>query len=164
LSLVKVQEKAVVVVKSLAIATLAVAVLMFAGCATTHSRTATAADGLERSADRFAAGICNGPKSACSTDQYLPAARTFADEAHRFRETLDSAGEREVVSEFEQLWTSYHKLRDEVYSLDDAQLRAELKPITSSFVDVQIHVKTGYSQADPALWVSGGYVLDPIYN
>jgi hypothetical protein len=143
-------------------ATLALAVVLLAGCATTHTRTATAADRLELSADAFAAGVCSEPKADCSRD--LPAARAFADQAHEFRQTLDSAGEREVVSSFEDLWRSYHKLRDQVDHLHDSQLQAGLKPITKAFVDVQRHVKTGYSDADPTLLMSGGYYFDPIYN
>jgi hypothetical protein len=94
----------------------------------------------------------------------VPAARTFADQAHKFRQTLDSAGEREVVSSFEDLWSSYHKLRAQVYHLRDSQLQVGLEPITKAFVDVQRHVKMGYSDPDPARYMSGGYYFDPIYN
>jgi hypothetical protein len=140
-------------------ATLALAVVLLAGCATTQTRTDSAADRLESSADAFAAGVCSEPKADCSSD-----ARAFADQAHEFRQTLDSAGERQVVSSFEDLWKSYHKLRDQVDHLHDSQLQAGLEPITKAFADVQRRVKMGYSDADPALLVSGGYFLDPIYN
>jgi hypothetical protein len=157
-------EELVVVVRSVVIATLALAVVLLAGCTTTHIRTARAAEGLERSADAFADRICYEPNDSCPTDQYLPAAREFAVQAYEFRQTLDSAGDQEVVSAFKRLWRRYHTLRDEVYRLGDRQLQADLKPITQGFGDVQRQVRTGYSYADTALYANGGYTFDPYYN
>lgn len=140
------------------------AVVLLAGCTTTQTRTVRAAERLEHSAEAFAAGTCYEPNPGCSANRYLPAARAFADQAKRFGETLQGAGDQEVVLGFERLWRSYHTLRDEVDRSRDRQARSGLKPVTRSFIDVQLHVKNGYSYADPTVYASGGYTLDPYYN
>lgn len=154
----------VAVVRSVVIATLWLAAVLLAGCATTHTRTARAAERLERSAEAFVAGTCYQPNAGCSTKRYLPAARAFADQAQGFGQTLHSAGDQEVVLAFERLWRSYHTLRDDVYRSHDRLARANLKSVTRAFIDVQRHVKNGYSYADPTLYASGGYTFDPYYN
>ena len=157
--------KGVGVVKSAVVVISGLAVVLLAACTTTtHTRTARAADRLEGSAGVFAARTCYEPNTACSATQYLPAARQFADQAREFRQTLDNAGDQAVVFAFQRLWRAYHTLRDDVYRLRNRQLRVDLKPITHAFVDVQRHVKTGYSYADPTLYASGGYMFDPYYN
>jgi len=151
-------------VKLLEIASLALAIAILAGCATTHTRTARAADRLERRADAFAARSCYEPRDACLASRYLSGARGFADEAREFRRTIDGAGDQQVVLAYERLWRKYHTLRDEVCGLRDRQVQGDLKPLKQAFVDVQRLVKNGYSYADPGLLASGGYVLDPYYN
>jgi hypothetical protein len=152
--------------RAIVIAVLGLVAIALAGCASTRTRTAKAADRLERSADAFAARTCDRSQAACSPEYLpaLPAAYAFADQARDFRRTLDSAGDERVVLAFERLWYSYHRLRNEVYRMRDPQLRADLKPTAKAFVDVQRHVKTGYSHADPLLYASGGLIFDPIYN
>lgn len=136
--------------------------MLIAGCETTHFRTARAADTLDHRAGAFAARTCLEPNT--SSQQHLRSACAFADQAYEFRQTLGNAGDQEIVLVFQRLWRSYHALRDEVDGLHDRQLRADLKPVTQAFVDVQRHVKNGYSYADPTLYASGGYALDPYYN
>ena len=154
---------AVIVVRSVVIA-IGLSVALLAGCTTTQTRTVNAAERLERSAEAFAAATCHEPSAGCSTNRYLPAARAFADQARRFEQTLQSAGDQEVVLAFERLWRSYHSLRDEVDRSRDRQARAELRPVTRTFIDVQRYVKNGYSYADPTVYASGGYTFDPYYN
>jgi hypothetical protein len=154
---------AVVAVRGVVIA-MGMAVALLAGCTTTQTRTVTAAESLERSAEAFAAGTCYEPSAGCSTNRYLPAARAFADQAKRFGQTLQRAGDQEVVLAFERLWRSYHTLRDEVDRSPDRQARSELKSVTRTFIDVQRQVKNAYSYADPTVYASGGYTLDPYYN
>jgi hypothetical protein len=143
---------------------LAATVVLAAGCTVTRTRTATAADELERSADALAARGCYEYVPECSATGYWQAARALADQAHEFRQTLDSAGDQDIVLAFKRLWHSYHTLRDEIYRLQDRQLRMDLIPTTHAFVDVQRHVETGYSHADPTIYASGGYTFDPYYN
>src|SRR3954447_6124435 len=69
----------------------ALAVLL-AGCATTHARASRAADGLEYSVEVFTARACYEPNPACF------AARGLAVQTNEFRQTLDTAGDAEVVS------------------------------------------------------------------
>ena len=140
------------------------AVVLFAGCETTHTRTARAADKLEQRIDTFAAGACYQSSAACSSRQQLAAARWFAGQVQEFRETCENGGDQEVVFAFQRLWRSYHALRDEVYRLRERQLKVDFKPVTQAFVDVQRDVKNGYSYADPTVYASGGYVFDPYYN
>jgi hypothetical protein len=141
------------------------AAVLLAGCEVTHIRTARAVDRLEHRVDAFAAaGACYQANRVCSSSQPFFAARGFADQVQEFRETLDNGGDQEVVFAFQRLWRSYHALRDEVYRLRDRQVLADFKPVTQAFVDVQLHVKNGYSYADPTLYGSGGYFLDPYYN
>jgi hypothetical protein len=139
------------------------AVVLVAGCETTHTRTARAADKLEQRIDAFAAGACDQSSAACFSQQ-LAAAHWFADQVQEFRETCENGGDQEVVFTFQRLWRSYHALRDEVYRLRDRQIQVDFKPVTQAFVDVQRDVKNGYSYAYPTLYASGGYVLDPYYN
>jgi hypothetical protein len=140
------------------------AVVLVAGCETTHTRTARAADKLEQRINTFAAGACDQSSAACSSRQQLVAARSFADQVQEFRETIENDGDQAVVFAFQRLWRSYHALRDEVYRLRDRQLQVDFKPVTQAFVHVQLDVKNGYSYADPTVYASGGYVLDPYYN
>jgi len=149
---------------SIVTATLGLAVILLAACTTTPTGSAAAADELERSAALFADRTCYEPNNACSTGQCLPAACGFAVRAREFRQVLDSAGPQEVLVAFKRLWRGYHALRGEVYLSGDQQLRINLKPITQAFVDVQRHVITAYSYADPALYANGGYIFDPYYN
>jgi hypothetical protein len=150
--------------RSVVIAIMCSTTVLLAGCVTTHTRTASAADELERSAESFAAHTCYDLNAACSRGQQIPGALAFAERAHEFRQTLDTAGDQDVVSAYKRLWRSYHTLRDDVYRLHDGQLQADLKPLTRAFVDVQRNVKTGYSYADPALYAAGAYTFNPYYN
>ena len=152
------------VVRTVLVALSWLAVVLAAGCETTHTRTVGAADELEQRIDAFAAGACDQSSAACSNRQQLDSARWFADEVREFRETCENGGDQEVVFAFQRLWRSYHALRDEVHRLRDRQLQVDFKPVTQAFVDVQRDVKNGYSYADPALYASGGYVFDPYYN
>ena len=152
------------VVRTVLVAISWLAVVLVAGCETTHTRTARAADKLEQRIDTFAAGACYQSSAACSSRQQLAAARWFADQVQEFRETCENGGDQEVVFAFQRLWRSYHALRGEVYRLRDRQLQVDFKPVTQAFVDVQLDVKNGYSYADPTVYASGGYVFDPYYN
>jgi hypothetical protein len=140
------------------------AVVLVAGCETTHTRTARAADKLEQRIEAFDAGACYQSSAACSSPQEFAAARWFAGQVREFRETCENGGDQEVVFAFQSLWRRYHALRDEVYRLRDRRLEVDFKPVTQAFVDVQRDVKNGYSYADPTLYSSGGYVFDPYYN
>jgi hypothetical protein len=153
-----------VVVRSILTATLGGAFALLAGCATTHIRTASGAERLERSAEAFVARACHDPNAGCATTRYLPAARAFADRAQGFGRTVHGAGDQDVVLAYKRLWRSYHTLRDEVDRSRDRQARADLKPVTRAFVDVELLVKNGYSYADPTVYASGGYTFDPYYN
>src|SRR6185437_959569 len=126
-----------------AVIAIGLAVVALAGCATTQTQTLRAAESLERNAKVFAAGTCDEPNAGCSANRYLPAARAFADQTQRFGDTLRGAGDPQVVLAFERLWRSYHTLRDEVARARDPRVRADLKPVTRTFIDVQRHVKNG---------------------
>ncbi len=154
-----------VLVRAFVIATLLLAVDLLVGCATNENRTAASADRLERVADAFAGRTCSEPNVACTGNSYLQLARGFSDEAHEFRRTLeDGAGARDVLLAYERLWRRYHRLRHEVSRFSGQALQADWTPVTAAFADVQQHVKAWYSDADPDLYIRGGYVFDPYYN
>jgi hypothetical protein len=152
------------VVRSIVIATLWLVLVPLASCATTHGRLIGAADRLERNADAFDSDTPYELDPTYSATGYFRATREFVEQVRDFRQTVDSAGDQEVIFAFEHLWRSYHALRDEVDRLHSRQTRADLKRVTEAFVDVQRIVKNGYSYADSALYPSGGYQFDPYYN
>lgn len=147
----------------LAIATLWLVLVPLGSCATTQDRMIRAADRLARTAEAFDSNTRELDPTHSGTG-YFGGAREFVEQAHDFRQTVDTAGDQEVILAFEQLWRSYHALRDEVDRLRSRQARAGLNSVTEAFVDVQRIVKNGYSYADSALYASGGYQFDPYYN
>jgi isopenicillin N synthase-like dioxygenase len=140
-------------VRSSVIVTSALVLVTLASCATTHSNMMTSADTLEHSADAFA-----GDKRG-----YFRHAREFAEQAHDFRETIDRAGDREVILAYEQLWRNYQALRHEVERSDSEQVQADWKSVTRAFRDV-VRDMTGYADADSALYARGGFQHDPYYD
>jgi hypothetical protein len=145
------------------VAILGLLIVLLTGCTAMRIRTTAAAENLEHSADVFAQRACYDVKAECSTSQYLPA-RVLAQQTREFRQIVSDSGDRDVVAAFQGLWRAYHSLRDEVYRSDNHPLRADFEPVTHAFTDVQRDVKNGYSYADPTLYNSGGYKLDPYYN
>jgi hypothetical protein len=152
-SQMKVQEEAMIIVRSTVIATSAWVLVALAGCATTHSNMRTSAGRLERSADTFAR----------ETRAYFRDAPEFAGQAHDFRETVDRAGDRDVILAYEQLWRSYYALRHEVERSDSRQAQVDLKPVTQAFRDVVRDIP-GYADADPAIYARGGFQHDQYYD
>ena len=108
---------------------------------------------LERSADAFASDARG----------YFHDAPEFVDQAHDFRETLDRAGDRDVILAYEQLWRTYQALRQEVERSGSPQAEVDLKPVTRAFRDVVRDI-SGYADADSALYARGGYQHDPYYD
>jgi hypothetical protein len=151
-------------VRSFAIAALCLGFVPLASCATTQGRMIRAADRLERNAEAFDSATRYEADPTQSAPGDFRGAREFVEQAHDFRQTVDTAGDQEVVFAFEHLWRSYHALRDQIDRLHSRQARAHLKSVTEAFVDVQRIVKNGYSYADGALYSSGGYQFDPYYN
>lgn len=132
------------------IVTSALVLVALAGCAT-NSNMAASAGRLERSADAFAR----------DTRGYFQDAPEFAGEAHDFRETVERAGDREIILAYEQLWRSYQVLRNEVGHSDHRQ--ADLNPVRQAFRDVVRDI-TWYADADTALYARGGFQHDPYYD
>jgi len=149
---VEVQD-VMIVVRSGVIAMSALILVALASCATTRSQMLTSSDRLERSAAAF----------AIETRDYFPDASEFADQVRAFRETVDRAGDREVLSEFEQLWNNYYALRDEVEHSDSQQAKVGFKPVTQAFREVVSDIK-GYADSDPALYARGGFQHDQYYD
>jgi hypothetical protein len=112
---------------------LAAALAISAGCATTHGNLASSADRLERNSDALARDADFGSSG------YESDARRLAEETHDFRRTLADrrAGDRDVQAAFEDVSRSYHALRDEVDRSDSTRARADLKPVTEAYLDVE---------------------------
>lgn len=142
----------------------AVALAAIQGCASTQSRTAAAADRLGQEAEAFAAATCNDRMPSCSTNRTARSAQELSEQVHEFRRALDRGSDQDVVFAFKHLWSSYHTLLHQTDTPGNVQMRTELGRLKLAFTDVQRHVKTGYSHADPDLYASGGYLLDPYYN
>lgn len=143
-----------IVVKSSVSVALALALVTLAACVATNSdNMKKSAARLERGADAFAR----------NTRGQFRDAPEFADHARDFRETLDHAGDREVVLAYEQLWRSYQSLRHEVKRSDSQQAQSDLQPVTEAFRDVVRRI-SGYADADNALYARGGYQHDPYYD
>lgn len=113
--------------------TLAAAIV---GCATTHGNLSSSAERLERSSYALARDT-RGPDFGGSG--YESDARRLADESHDFRRVLldRRADERDVESAFNDVSRSYHALRDEVDRSDSQRARANLKPVTEAYLDVE---------------------------
>jgi hypothetical protein len=142
------------VVRSNVIVTSALILVVLASCATTHSKNMMISAGrLERIADAFSSDARG----------YFRDAPEFADQAHDFRETVDRAGDRDVILAYERLWRTYHSLRQEVERSDSRQAEVDLKPVTRAFRDVVRDI-SGYVDADSALYARGGYQHDPYYD
>jgi hypothetical protein len=142
-----------IVVRSSVIVMSALVLVALASCATMHNNMMTSAGRLERSADAFASDTRGNFRDA----------REFADQAHAFGETVDRAGDREVVLAYEQLWRSYQALRHEVERSDNRHAQVDLKSVTWAFRDV-VREMSGYADADSALYARGGYQHDPYYD
>jgi isopenicillin N synthase-like dioxygenase len=142
-----------IVVRSSVIVMSALVLVALASCATMHNNMMTSAGRLERTADAFAS----------DTRGYFRHAPEFTDQAHDFRETVDRAGDREVILAYKQLWRSYQALRDEVERSDNRQAQVDVKPVTRAFRDIVLDI-SGYADADSALYARGGYQHDPYYD
>jgi hypothetical protein len=124
-----------------------------AGCATTHSTMMRSADDLERSADAFAGGA----------GRHFPDAREFADQAHHFLETVDRAGDREVIRVYEHLWDAYAALRHDVERSGSRPAQVDFKPVTRAFIYVVRDIR-GYADADSSVYARGGFQHDQYYD
>lgn len=157
-------EETVAFARRFALAASGLAIALLSGCATPQVQTATAAKRLERRADAFAGRFCYELSATCHSNLYLPAARSFAIQAHRFRSAVENDSDQQVVMAFKRLWREYHALGDEVCRSRDRRFRADLKPTARAFSEVQVLVENGYSYADPTVYAMGGYTIDPYYN
>ena len=124
-----------------------------AGCATTHSAMMSSADDLERSTDAFVS----------DAGREFPDAREFANLEHHFLETVDRAGDREVISAYEHLWDAYHAIRHEVERSGSLQAQADFKPVTQAFIYVVRDIRA-YADADSAVYARGGFQHDQYYD
>jgi hypothetical protein len=123
------------------------------GCATVQSSMMRSADNLGSSANAFA-GDAGRP---------FPHAAEFASQARYFLETVDRAGDREVISAYERLWDAYHALRDEVERSGSRRAEAGFKSVTQEFTYVARDIR-GYADADSSIYARGGFQHDPYYD
>jgi hypothetical protein len=132
---------------------LAAAFAALAGCATTHGNLASSADRLERNSYALAQDADFGSSG------YENDARQLADETHDFRRAIADrrADDRDVQAAFEDVSRSYHALRDEVDRSDSSRARADLKPVTEAYLDVE-RAMGGYS--DRHRYARDGYERD----
>ena len=137
------------------------ALAWLAACAT--NPTVPAADRLAHSAEAFTTTACSST-DVCFSARYFTASERFTEQAWEFHETANTGTPLQILSSFEHLWHSYHKLRYEVSRSGNGTLDADFERTTRAFRHVQQCVKQWYSDRDPLLLVRGGYAFDPYYN
>jgi len=113
------------------------AVLAFglAGCVTTRSDLATSADKLEHTANVLA----DDARAADNPGDYLHDVHVLSDDAREFRRTVEdhAASDGDVRLAFERLSRSYHVVRDDLDHSDSRTARADLQPVTDSYLDIE---------------------------
>ena len=123
------------------------------GCATVRSSMMTSANKLGSSATAFVG----------DAGRQFPHAAEFAFQAHDFLETVDRAGDRQVILAYGQLWDAYQALREEVERSGSQQAQGDFKTVTQAFTYVARNIR-GYADADSALYARGGFQHDPYYD
>ncbi len=119
------------------------ALLALAGCATTQGQLTSSADHLERSAGAFASDARYASNSEFGNTDLAGDARALADRAADFRHTVndDRADRTEVRHAFERVSSSYHALRQDVDRSQSSQARADLRPVTQAYLDVEANMQ-----------------------
>ncbi|HEY2592050.1 MAG TPA: hypothetical protein VGI35_10705 [Steroidobacteraceae bacterium] len=117
-----------------------------AGCATTHGHLSRSADDLEHDSDALASDA-RSTSSDYATSDYARDARELADRSEEFRRTVnDSRSEqRDIQDAFARVSSSYHALRQDVDRSSNEEARADLKPVTQDYLDLE-----GQMQGYPA--------------
>ena len=107
-----------------------------AACVTTpRSNLSNSADRLEHDANALA----RDTRAADYPAGYVHDAHVLADDAREFRDTVGDrrATDTDVKVAFERLSRSYHAVRDEVDHSDSRTARADLRPVTDSYLDIE---------------------------
>ena len=125
--------------RSMAWAAAACALLGLGGCVETRSSLTGSADRLEHHATALARDANDLPAAADYPTGYARDTRQLADDAHEFRAvTRDhDAGDADVKAAFKRVSRSYLLVRDEVEHSDSREARADLKPLTDAYLDVE---------------------------
>ena len=123
------------------------------GCVTAHSDMIRSVNNLQRNASTFVGNPGN----------QFPHASQFVGQADSFLETVQSAGDREVILAYDRLWDMYHVLRAEVARSGSRQAEIEFKPLTQAFSYIVLDMQ-GYANADAVVYARGGFQHDPYYD
>jgi outer membrane murein-binding lipoprotein Lpp len=109
--------------------------LGLAACATPRSSLSTSADRLEHDANALA----RDARDADYPTGYVHDAHVLADDARAFRHTVEdrTASRTDAKVAFERLSRSYHAVRDEVEGSDSRTARADFKPVTDAYLDIE---------------------------
>jgi hypothetical protein len=116
------------------------------GCATTHGHLARSADRLEHDSDALASDARSTSSDYATTD-YARDARELADRSEDFRRIVNDprAERRDIQDAFARVSSSYHALRENVDRSGGEQARADLRPVTQDYLDLE-----GQMQGYPA--------------
>lgn len=108
------------------------AILILAGCATTHGSLTSSADKLQRNSEVLARNAREG--SDFSRD-----ARELANEARDFRLAVTDrrSDDRDVKDAFERLSRDYHAVRDNVDRSNSREAQIDLRPVTDAYLDIE---------------------------
>lgn len=121
-----------------------------AGCASTHGHLARSADRLESDTDTMSADARTDASDYAQSD-YARDARDLADRSEEFRRIVNDprSGSRDVQDAFARVSSSYVALRKEVNRSGNEEARADLRPVTQDYLELD-----GQLQGYP---VSGRY-------
>jgi predicted phage gp36 major capsid-like protein len=127
------------IARTVAVMAAACALVGLSGCVETRSSLTSAAERLEHNATAMARDARELPSSEDYPAGYSRDARQLADDAHEFRNTaLDrGANDPDTRAAFKRVSRSYLLVRDEAEHSDSHDVRADLKPVTDAYLDVE---------------------------
>lgn len=132
-------ERTTMIAKTVTVTALACALAALCGCVETRGNLTSAAERLEHNANAMARDARDLPSSEDYPAGYARDARQLADDAHEFRNTALDRGvsDPDTKAAFRRVSRSYLLVRDEAERSDSHDVRADLKPVTDAYLDVE---------------------------
>lgn len=118
------------------------ALLVLAGCVSTRSNLADSADRLEHNTAALAQDTDRLPAGNDYPTGYTRDTEQLSEDARYFRhiaEDRDST-DTDVKAAFRRVSRSYLAVRDDVEHSDSREARADLKPVTDAYLDLEREV------------------------
>lgn len=118
------------------------ALFVLGGCVSTRSNLADTADRLEHNAAALAQDTDRLPAGSDYPTGYTRDTAQLAEDARYFRHTAEDrdSSDGDVKAAFRRVSRSYHVVRDDVDHSDSREARADLKPVTDAYLDLENEV------------------------